>query len=509
MTRPFSTHDIDLAAARMTITGEQPSIYRLSAPAMADDAPEVVPEHTAPVLPGLKMKFSTFTRKTSSIAKPLILDKQAFITLLAKHIVRADKDGKLFSPATFIRTRTNDHFISASGICLDFDNGQPSIHSVLELLPGTLAAYHSTHSHTSENPRFRVVIPLSRPVNADEHGRLVAGVKSIITHDLNECIDSTCFERARPHYLPSCPPELELHAFASYQDGDPLDVELFLSLGDSVANVTSKPMEQRPAPASSDTQPPALDTISTFDVFDPATGEQQTLVAWAAQNPGFDLLAAFDSKYFRGKPNKDGKQHIACPFENQHTDQDKDLATFIVNATPPQYDSWDIHCCHAHCVGRDRLEFIKAFVGKGWLPVNQLQTATTTAIEKKRPPKVYFHINDTRTDPAWTALLPNERRVALDLTTMCWAEIDGMIENSDWVISRLLGMTIEEWQPYRATLARTGWLIESEGRVTNTIVKREFDRAQDAYMKGLAKSSKGGKTTQENARSKSTTQVGA
>ena len=28
MTRPISTQDIDLAAARMTITGEQPSFYR-------------------------------------------------------------------------------------------------------------------------------------------------------------------------------------------------------------------------------------------------------------------------------------------------------------------------------------------------------------------------------------------------------------------------------------------------------------------------------------------------
>ncbi len=83
---------------------------------------------------------------------------------------------------------------------------------------------------------------------------------------------------------------------------------------------------------------------------------------------------------------------------------------------------------------------------------------------------------------------------------MFWAEIDGMIKDEDWSIARRLGMTIEEWQLCRGTFTRTGWLIESEGRLTNTIAKREFDNAQDAYMKVIAKSKKGGEVTQKKAR---------
>jgi hypothetical protein len=148
------------------------------------------------------------------------------------------------------------------------------------------------------------------------------------------------------------------------------------------------------------------------------------------------------------------------------------------------------------------LDFIKAMLEKGWVSVEQLQATAPAAIEKRRPPKVYFPVNDIKADPAWTPLMHGEKRIALDLLTMFWEEIDGMIADDDWAIARRLGMTIEEWQSYRVILTRTGWLIEKDGRLTNTIAWREFDKAQDAYMKGIAKSKKGGEVTQKKARLK-------
>jgi hypothetical protein len=68
--------------------------------------------------------------------------------MFGKHDVRPLKDGKLFSPVAFNGNRGNNNFISASGICLDFDHGQPTIEGVLALFPNTLAAYYSTHSHS-------------------------------------------------------------------------------------------------------------------------------------------------------------------------------------------------------------------------------------------------------------------------------------------------------------------------------------------------------------------------
>jgi hypothetical protein len=441
----------------------------------------------------LLMQFSTFTNKRLTTAYPLNLCKERFIETFAKHHVRPDKDGKLFAPATFNDTRSNGNFLSASGICLDFDNGQPSVESVLELFPGTLAVYHSTHSHTLDNPRFRVVVPLSRLVDVKEHARLILGVKSTIPLELMECIDLTCFERARSHYLPSCPPEQERHAFTGHQDGAPMDADRFISMG-AVADPVEEP-EQKIG------QPHASEELGqrAYEYTDPATGEVHDLFTWAAQNPGFDIVAAIDPHHRHGKL-KDGKQHITCPFEDQHTDQGKDTATFAANASLPQFAAWDAHCCHAHCVGRDRLEYLHAMLENGWISVSHLQVTTAAVIELRRPPKIYYPTNDVLAAPEWSTLLGHERRIALDLMTMMWAEDDGAMADDDWSIARRLGIPEKEWMSYRETLNRAGWLLESEGRLTNAIVKDQFDKAQAAYMAVIGRAGAGGRATQVKAR---------
>lgn len=248
---------------------------------------------------------------------------------------------------------------------------------------------------------------------------------------------------------------------------------------------------------------PNASKCEPFEYVDHSTGEVIDLAAWAMKNPSFDIIAAIDPQYFRGSP-KDGKQHIVCPFESVHTDKAPDFAAFIANASPPQYKSWDIHCCHAHCVDRDRLEYLSAFLVKGWLSVNSLQTvtATQTSIEMKRPRFVSYPVNDILAAPEWSTLLAEERRIALDLMTMAWASDDGTIQDDDWLISRRLDISENKWLDYRKTLIRAGWLIEYNGKLTNRIVKQEFDAAQLAYMSVIVKAGNGGRRTQERARLK-------
>jgi hypothetical protein len=431
--------------------------------------------------PLLAMKFSIFSSKTDTAAKYRTLSILEFITLLSEHRVRQQKDGTLFAPATFNGTRKKDNFISASGICIDFDHGTPTIEQALELFHGTLAAYYSTHSHTPDNPRFRVVIPLSRPVNADEHAQLVLGIKRTITPELMECIDTTCFERARAHYLPSCPPSHNKHAFSGHQDGNPLDVDHFISIGNITAGVPE------PAPAR-------------YEFTDSSTGEIYDLTAWAAKNPQFDILTAVNHQFHRGKP-KDGKQHIQCPYEDKHSDQGQDLATFIANASP-DHPTFTIHCCHAHCEGRDRLEFLRVMLEKGWMVIEPLQVPVTAPMELKRPPNIYFPVNDILAAPEWSTLNSDEYRIALHLTTLAWSTDDGTIPDDSWMLSRRMGISESEWSAYRNTLIKTGWLIVANGKLTNSIIKRQFDKAQAAYMTAIAKAANGGRSTQEKARFK-------
>ncbi len=90
-----------------------------------------------------------------------------------QHTCRNEKDGRLLSPALFTGKRGNANFVSSTGICLDFDQGNPTPIAILSAYPGVAAILYSTHSHTPGLPRYRVVIPLSKPVTADEQ-KLVA-----------------------------------------------------------------------------------------------------------------------------------------------------------------------------------------------------------------------------------------------------------------------------------------------------------------------------------------------
>lgn len=469
----------------------------------------------------LDFAASTFTCKTNSKATPIVLNRESLVYFLSNHEVRSTKDGRMFAPATFNGSRSNGNFISASCLCLDFDHGQPSIAQILELLPGMYAVYYSTYSHcwkntektqngvkipadktyTPGNPRFRVVIPLSRQVNALEHVRVVSGIRSILTSDLMECLDTTCFEISRSHFLPSCPPELESYTVSGFQDGELLDVEHFMSLAcDSDQPITKHSHAAPVANKSLGLAPVVLQHTAGYK--EPASGDRFDLPTWASKNPNFDIVGAVNLKYRRGDI-QDGKQHIRCPFEAEHTDQSHDFATFIANASPPEYNSWDIHCCHEHCAGRDRLDFLSVMLEEDWISVDLLQVATPAAVAMRRPPKIYFPVNDILAASDWSSLNPPERRIALDLTIMAWASDDGTITDDDWQIARRLGLPEKDWLEFRGTLARTGWLIEIDGQMTNTIVKREFEKAQTAYMSAIIKASNGGKITQMKARANS------
>src|ERR1017187_9749948 len=86
------------------------------------------------------------------------------------------------------------------------------------------ACLHSTHKHEPNKPRFRLIIPLSREVFADEYMAIahqIAGVLDI------ELFDTTTFQPERLMYWPSTSKDGE-YAF-EYQDGPWLDADKVLS----------------------------------------------------------------------------------------------------------------------------------------------------------------------------------------------------------------------------------------------------------------------------------------
>lgn len=85
-------------------------------------------------------------------------------------------------------------------LTLDADFAQPDLIDTLDLVYGCAVVAYPTHKHTPEKPRLRLVLPLRRPVSAEEYeavGRRVA-------YDLGmEQFDDTTYQPTRIMYYPS------------------------------------------------------------------------------------------------------------------------------------------------------------------------------------------------------------------------------------------------------------------------------------------------------------------
>lgn len=110
-------------------------------------------------------------------------------------------------------------------IALDLDFAPKDFDAALELTWGNAYAIYSTHKHTPKNPRLRLIMPLDRPVAADEYeaiARKIAGELEI------EWFDPTTFQPERLMFWPSTSSDGEYEF--SYLDAPPLIADDILDM---------------------------------------------------------------------------------------------------------------------------------------------------------------------------------------------------------------------------------------------------------------------------------------
>jgi hypothetical protein len=89
---------------------------------------------------------------------------------------------------------------SRSLLTLDIDYGREGLWDTIELLYDFASCIYSTHKHSPEKPRLRLVIPLKRAVSAEEY----EAVARKVAYDIDiDCFDDTTYEPARLMYWPS------------------------------------------------------------------------------------------------------------------------------------------------------------------------------------------------------------------------------------------------------------------------------------------------------------------
>jgi hypothetical protein len=175
----------------------------------------------------MTFKLSVFKNKSDNKPKPKPRTWQEFCDRLANPEVRADKDGALFSPATFDpATRAKANVVELSMLCLDCDHNN----SLADDLPrwrkhGYAFGAYTTHSHKRETDsnknaeeRFRLVLPLAEPIPAIYYPALWAWAN----HASGEKLDPSAKDMSRMFYTPAKASE-DAEYFHEVHDGALLD----------------------------------------------------------------------------------------------------------------------------------------------------------------------------------------------------------------------------------------------------------------------------------------------
>lgn len=114
--------------------------------------------------------------------------------------------------------RKADNILERSMLTLDADHSKGGLWDTFELMFDCAGAVYSTHKHTPDNHRLRLVIPLSRPVDRDEYEAVSRRLASALNID---DFDDTTFEPCRLMYWASTPKDTEF--YFQYRDAEWLD----------------------------------------------------------------------------------------------------------------------------------------------------------------------------------------------------------------------------------------------------------------------------------------------
>lgn len=136
--------------------------------------------------------------------------------------------------------RKKDCVLSRSALTLDMDYAHADVADQIEMFQTFGCFIYSTHKHTKEKPRLRLIIPLVREVTPDEYMAVSRKVAEEIGMEL---FDDTTYEPSRLMYWPSTSADGE---FFFYEiTGEPLDPDEVLSRYKDWKDVSSWPVSNR------------------------------------------------------------------------------------------------------------------------------------------------------------------------------------------------------------------------------------------------------------------------
>lgn len=136
--------------------------------------------------------------------------------------------------------RKNGNVLCRSMLTLDMDYATPDIWESIKMLYDFRCCVYTTHKHTKENPRLRLLIPLSRDISEEEYPAVARMVAKEIGIDM---FDDTTYEPCRLMYFPST--SINGEFFHDVKRGEDLDPDVYLAKYDDWKDVSTYPVSSR------------------------------------------------------------------------------------------------------------------------------------------------------------------------------------------------------------------------------------------------------------------------
>lgn len=137
-----------------------------------------------------KLESTVYTHETVAEYKAMGKDDQTKIKDIGGFVGGSLKEGR----------RKNGYVSARSIVTLDADFAKPGLWEDIEIQTEYAMAVYSTHKHTPTAPRYRLVIPLTRPVSPEEYEAVSRKLADDIGMDF---FDDTTYEPARMMFWPS------------------------------------------------------------------------------------------------------------------------------------------------------------------------------------------------------------------------------------------------------------------------------------------------------------------
>ena len=153
--------------------------------------------------------------------------------------------------------RKNGTVLCRSMLTLDMDHGSADILDELDMFNSHKMCIYSTHKHTPEAPRLRLIMPLKRDVSEDEYPAVARKVAQEIGMDM---FDDTTYQPHRLMYWPSTSSNGEY--IYRVMDGDIVDPDYYLGLYDDWRDVSTWPVSSRESEAVKKTASQQADPLT-------------------------------------------------------------------------------------------------------------------------------------------------------------------------------------------------------------------------------------------------------